>query len=304
LRVKVSSIIFRTKLFYILYIVKPKKVFYKVLSEEQIKIKALGFEGTLTTQMDDSKFIDGIFNYCDRWCERCYFTSRCRVFDQVGELTPEDLDISNKKFWDGISKNFMDAKQMLTEAAEKHGIDIEKLTKTEFEEFENKQEQSRKIVKESELGKLTKNYIGLANKWLKNNEHIREIQKDVLQQMDLGIQSDEKTLSYVQTIKDCLEIVQWYLFMIGVKFNRALSGKLEDDGWEEANGFQKDSDGSAKVAIISTRRSFDAWLKLYELLPNQEENLIPILGLLQKILKKGEEDFPNAKNFIRPGFDE
>jgi hypothetical protein len=254
--------------------------------------------------MDDPKFIDGIFNYCDKWCEKCYFTSRCRVFDQVSELTPEELDISNKKFWDSISKNFMEAKQIVFRAAEKHGIDIEKLTKTEFGEFEKKRKQARKIIKESDLGKFTRNYISLANAWLKNHEHIREIQKDVLQKMDLGIHSDEEMLSYVHTIKECLEIVQWYLFMIAVKFNRASSGKLEDDGWEEANGFQKDSDGSAKVAMISTQRTFDAWLKLFELLPNEEQNLIPILALLQKILKKGEEDFPNAKNFIRPGFDE
>lgn len=25
-------------------------------------------------------FIEGIFNYCDRWCERCKFTSHCRLF--------------------------------------------------------------------------------------------------------------------------------------------------------------------------------------------------------------------------------
>ena len=254
--------------------------------------------------MDDSKFIDGIFNYCDRWCERCYFTSRCQVFEQVEQLTPEEMDISNKKFWDTLSKNLSDAKELLYQAGEKHGFDIEKLTKTEFQEFEKDQKRSRKKIKDTELDRLTQEYIRMADDWLKNNDHIRQIQKDVLQQMSLGIQSDEKTLFYVQTIKDCLEIVQWYLFMIGVKFNRALSGKLEDDGWEEANGFQKDSDGSAKVALLSAKRSFDAWLKLFELLPNEEQNLIPILGLLQKILKKGEEDFPNAKNFIRPGFDE
>jgi hypothetical protein len=31
-------------------------------------------------------FIVGIFNYCDRWCERCAFTSRCRVFADVAEM--------------------------------------------------------------------------------------------------------------------------------------------------------------------------------------------------------------------------
>jgi hypothetical protein len=27
----------------------------------------------------DPKFIPGIYNYCDRWCERCRFTSRCLI---------------------------------------------------------------------------------------------------------------------------------------------------------------------------------------------------------------------------------
>ena len=25
-------------------------------------------------------FIPGIYNYCDRWCERCAFTARCMNF--------------------------------------------------------------------------------------------------------------------------------------------------------------------------------------------------------------------------------
>jgi len=28
-------------------------------------------------------FIPGIYNYCDRWCETCAFTSRCRVFADI-----------------------------------------------------------------------------------------------------------------------------------------------------------------------------------------------------------------------------
>ena len=31
-------------------------------------------------------FIVGIFNYCDRWCERCPFTSRCRLFATLAEI--------------------------------------------------------------------------------------------------------------------------------------------------------------------------------------------------------------------------
>jgi hypothetical protein len=31
-------------------------------------------------------FIVSIFNYCDRWCEACAFTSRCRVFADVARM--------------------------------------------------------------------------------------------------------------------------------------------------------------------------------------------------------------------------
>ena len=31
-------------------------------------------------------FIVGIFNYCDRWCERCPLTNRCRVFADLAEV--------------------------------------------------------------------------------------------------------------------------------------------------------------------------------------------------------------------------
>ena len=44
-------------------------------------------------------FIVGIYNYCDRWCETCSFTSRCRVFADRAELEaqsdPQLSDVVN-----------------------------------------------------------------------------------------------------------------------------------------------------------------------------------------------------------------
>ena len=33
----------------------------------------------LDEMMDDPRLISGIYNYCDRWCERCAFVERCAV---------------------------------------------------------------------------------------------------------------------------------------------------------------------------------------------------------------------------------
>src|SRR5689334_19289896 len=51
------------------------------------------------SRMDvDEGFILGIYNYCDRWCETCRFTSRCRVFADGAEYdaasTPELKELS------------------------------------------------------------------------------------------------------------------------------------------------------------------------------------------------------------------
>ena len=34
----------------------------------------------LIKMAENPHLIPGIYNYCDRWCERCTFTSRCLTF--------------------------------------------------------------------------------------------------------------------------------------------------------------------------------------------------------------------------------
>ena len=60
----------------------------------------------------------------NRWCERCTFTSPCRNYESTSKLSPEQLDINNKVFWDNIASNFQKTKEILHEAAKKHGIDL------------------------------------------------------------------------------------------------------------------------------------------------------------------------------------
>jgi hypothetical protein len=46
----------------------------------------------------DELFISGIYNYCDRWCERCPQTSRCLNYAMGEEefTDPEARDMRNK----------------------------------------------------------------------------------------------------------------------------------------------------------------------------------------------------------------
>ena len=50
-------------------------------------------------------FIVGIYNYCDSWCDRCAFTSRCQVFADMRE-TEAKLDPNleqSTKHYSGMS---------------------------------------------------------------------------------------------------------------------------------------------------------------------------------------------------------
>lgn len=52
--------------------------------------------------------ISGIHNYCNRWCERCKFTTRCAVgvMDAEDRRDPRSLDPNNPEFFKKLHGGF------------------------------------------------------------------------------------------------------------------------------------------------------------------------------------------------------
>src|SRR5665213_2744510 len=69
--------------------------------------------------------IPGIYNYCDRWCERCTFTSRClnRELSAEREKKLQNLDITNKQYWEEVGAIFSDTIELINHVSEQMGID-------------------------------------------------------------------------------------------------------------------------------------------------------------------------------------
>ena len=78
---------------------------------------------------ENPEFIQSIYNYCDRWCERCPFTSRCLNFAMDSEEfgDQEAHDINNEAFWQRLTETFQMTLELLHEAAEEEGIDLESI---------------------------------------------------------------------------------------------------------------------------------------------------------------------------------
>ena len=250
----------------------------------------------------DPDCIPGIYNYCDRWCERCPFTSRCMSFKLSEEKfgDPETQDINNAAFWEKLNETLNDALVLVKEMAEEKGIDLDSIA-AELDEKDRFYDEDNTVV--HILLHMSKSYIAMVDQWFEPYEDIANHWTD-----DPGldsaansvpIPSEEETMAF----KDAVEVVRWYQYQIHVKLKRALNS-AQDEKTSDLDDFPKDSDGSAKVALIGIDRSISAWGKILKIFPDQEEESLSIATYLNRLVDRVEKEFPEGRSFIRPGFDE
>jgi hypothetical protein len=263
--------------------------------------------------------ISGIYNYCDRWCERCPFTSRCLVFatEQADRDydDPETRDINNARFWEKLGSVLQQAHEMIAEWAAEAGVDLAEIDEAAIEE----ERQQREAAKNDALAVAARNYAMATNEWFAS-----EIDADVHD--DLRAESPTESLGV--PVEDAIEVIRWYQFFIAAKVMRAGPSEaqeldatpadepdelvFEDVTDEDPEDLQAildevarhDADGSAKVALIAMERSMTAWRILYTSLPDKAASIMPLLASLERLRAATEAAFPRARDFMRPGFDE
>ena len=107
-------------------------------------------------------------------------------------------------------------------------------------------------------------------------------------------------------MSEFVEVIRWYQHFIYVKLCRTIESRageeLEID--REIKHFPEDSDGSAKIALIALDRSIGAWAGLRENLEDDADSILDLLAQLAAIRRGTEKLFPEARAFVRPGFDE
>src|SRR5438067_1137041 len=73
---------------------------------------------------DDPRLIPGIYNYCNRRCEKCQFTERCLAFADIRESERAHPD---RGVFHHVHASFQQTFDMLHAWCEREGIDFEKL---------------------------------------------------------------------------------------------------------------------------------------------------------------------------------
>ncbi len=248
------------------------------------------------------EFISGIYNYCDRWCDRCVFTSRCANyhFSNDAEAYPECDEPASVASLEHLGGVFETTLTLLWELAEEEGIDLS--------DFDVEQAAIEAWHSEEEAAghpccRLSGEYAEQVDGWFGEAERLFLEKGEELQLSERLHLPDLDPLGEAVELRTAVEILRWYQHFIHVKLSWAVQSAQE----ERASGLPdipNDSDGSAKIALIAMDRSVDAWVELRRQLPGEADRILDFLAILDRLGRLTEDAFPRARSFVRPGFDE
>lgn len=217
--------------------------------------------------MAATSFIDGVYNYCDRWCERCRFTARCRVFAMHSKHDAAGLDP-----FESVAASLAEARAALQHAAVEYRVDVG--APPAADDLAREEAQAA-LAAGHPLTVAAREYMELAR-------------------ARIGALALDGPAGP-------LEVIQWFHTMIFVKVHRAVSGRLHDE--ETDPEWPSDADGSAKVALMGIEESLVAWTDVSSTLPATLTSILPVIEHLDRLRCGVEAAFPGARAFLRPGFD-
>ena len=218
--------------------------------------------------------IEFISEYCDRWCERCAFTTRCAAYAVEAAL--------------GMCGDLKEAIQLALGVPMAVGssrplaeFELIEPRREEQRAFENAIQAHAKRIKEAPLTRNAMHIAVAEHRWLHEHTAIRT-SADAL-------------------VQDAVAVVLRYSVFIGGKLARALQGR-GSGGDSGDDPIQNDWNGSAKIAVVAIERSQSAWQTIAE--ATGDVGAAALAASLATLGDEVEAAFPFARLFKRPGFDE
>jgi hypothetical protein len=207
--------------------------------------------------------VPGVYNYCNRWCQRCRFTARCTVFVNGHPDSPEART--------AVPFEPIPDPALMAEL-EKAGA-FDEPTAAEMRDYERRARTLEARVNAEPAMRLVKGYALAA-------------------EIALGELGDGAHPG--------LEVVHHYQHFVTAKVYRALHG-MHDEFFDPLD-MEGDAYGTAKAALIAMDELMDAWLAIGGG-PKAIAEIAEAVDLLGKTRAALEAALPRAREFVRPGFD-
>jgi len=281
-------------------------------------------------------YITGIFNYCDYWCDRCAFTRRCRSFDMEDEERRDRLlaarmggdsedDKPDATGLDGcvdvdevlrVGRALLEAELMARSPLNEFGETPDPADAWKDEADANEDEEQAFdafCVADAERGRkadahpvnaMAHAYGRAVGDWLTAVlPEFRQLVDQLIGRVKAGI-GDSDPVDELDRLEDLIDVVSWYHTLLPPKAFRMVSGLLRAHPGGVPGSFDEDVLGCAKLLLVSADRSIDAWTGLIQILPQQEDRILPLLLRLDHLRREIERAVPGARAWRRPGLDD
>ena len=195
--------------------------------------------------------IVGVHNYCDRWCERCGFSSRSFVYASVWR---EPMPQADDPLLEHLRERFDQVNTLVArrsafslEEGLKNVGDVSAADSAAYDREEARRDERRPhdpILREARA------YADLVAAWFEVESDSMRIHADALVRRAEVENVDGISLIELARILDAVEIVRHDCLLIFVKLRRAVAGRddSEREGWDD-DPVQNDHNGSAKLAL-------------------------------------------------------
>lgn len=256
----------------------------------------------IVERANDPSLIPGIYNWCDRRCERCAFSARCFQF-RLLRADGEEFDCAprrdRQRSRDGtlpaqIGGVFGRTIELVRAIGKRMGMDTAELDSA----MDSKA--TTEIANRLDSAGADP-LVSLACRYAADVHPIVRVLEPVV-----ALRGDQASIEAVDDIA-------WHATMVSGKTYRAvLAGmEYEDERRDRADepdfesGFRIDMRGSAKCARLFIAESIRAWRVLMEV-GRATADGVParLVQVLMDIDRGLASRFPDAMAFIRPGFDD
>ncbi len=245
------------------------------------------------------QYINGIFNYCDRWCERCPLASECgnyAPYFKGGEHELLSRDKQNKVFWKSVDSRAPEVIKFVEIKAKEQGIDISDVevidTRKKFDLFQGE-------AKTNEVLRVGRKYEDQVDDWFDDASEKYPLRAEDATISELKLAPDAP-FENIKEINNMIEVVFRYQLQIYLKLSRAFFSKGKEEIGEQEGD---DSTGAARLIIEFIDRSLVGWHVFYNSFTNEQESILPIMFTLLSIRNRLLKEFPAVMEFKRAGFD-
>jgi hypothetical protein len=253
---------------------------------------------------DDSRFIAGIYNYCDRWCERCRFTDRCRVYaSEQAQMErhvlrgedPNDPEIALQDAADSLDRTL----QMLAQFAEERGFSLEATPPPAFappERADPLRERAMRWTKRVSalLARLSADLPGIG-------QDLGALTSSLTDQEEAdGRQAFER-------LDDAHAVLCHYHVLIPAKIGRAVEMQWDAEAETDPEFVQSSQDdalGTAKIAHECLGKAAAALWSVGEFSRAWQDEALPLAAEAESLRQAIDAAFPGHQQFLRPGLDD